>query len=104
MNKLYGLAQSLGDALHMHEARRVWSRDKLCPGGYMAFQLVCSHLHRHCLFFDGEHSSKATTFVSAFGFFHRDAIHQREQVFDLRKRLHVSFAGRRQTQFAHTVT
>ena len=52
-----------GNALHMHEARRVGTCDVLCAGGNVTAHLVDAHLPADSLLLDGKHT---TTFAEMF--------------------------------------
>ena len=65
MDKVDGQVFLLGNALHVHQAGGVGTRDILCAGGDVAFHLVDTHTAADGLFLDGEHATEAAALVGA---------------------------------------
>ena len=82
MNEFDGFVESLGYALHVHEARRVGTCDIFGTRSHVALYFVGSHLYRHSLLLHGEHSSEAAAFIHAFRFLYGYALHELQQVLD----------------------
>ena len=82
MNELDGAFVALCYALHVHQARRVGTRDILGTRGYMPRYLVLSHARRYVGFFDGKHSAEAAALVLTLGFAYGYALDETKKVDD----------------------
>ena len=103
MFKLYIQALFLGHTCHVHQARTIRARHKFGARLNVSFYLVLTHLGTDRSLFHGEHTAKATAFVRTLRFNDLNAIHERQQIFDLIKLVHMLFAGSTQPQLTDTV-
>lgn len=93
----------VGYSLHVHQAGAVRSSDKLCARSHVALQLVNTHSSADLRFLNGKHTTKASTLVGTFGFFHGDALLQFQQIYYLVEWLYVLFSRRTQAKLTDTV-
>ena len=103
VNKLNGTFLSSSYPLHVHQARTVGARYVLRPRVDVPLYLVVCHFHRHFGLFYGEHTTKSTTFVLAFGLFYSNSLYQMEQVYNLVIGGNVQFRRCRKPQLPNTM-
>ena len=80
MDKLNGQLLFLGNALHVHQTRRVGTRHIFGSRGDMALHLIDAHAAADGLLLDGKHTAEAATLVGALRLHHLDAIRSRSMI------------------------
>ena len=86
MNKLDGHLLFLGNACHVHEARRVGTGHILGTCSHVATNFVLAHSCGHGRLLDGEHAAEATALLLALGLVDGDSFNHLQQVDDLVER------------------
>ena len=104
MNEFDGFAILLGNALQVHQARRVGAGDILGTGSHVTTKLVLAHTGGDSRFFDREHTAEAAAFIGALGLHHGDAFDELKKVLDLVEPGNIAFGRRRQAEFANAMT